>query len=191
MRRVNAPVLAGQTRRHFLQGCGLGLGSIALADMIAADEPRNLADPLAVRQPPLPAKAKRVIFIHLAGAPPHLDLFDFKPELLKRTDQNCPDELLKGKTFAFTSGVPKLLGSPQKFARHGQSGAWVSAALPELAKVADDLTFIKSVHSDQFNHAPAELLFLTGSPRQGRPSFGSWVTYGLARSRKTSPASSC
>jgi hypothetical protein len=114
-------------------------------------------------------------------------MFDYKPELVKRNDEPCPDELLKGKRFAFTSGVPKLLGTPQKFERHGESGAWLSGVLPELAKIADDLTFIKSMHSDQFNHAPAELLLYTGSPRQGRPSFGSWVTYGLGSESKDLP----
>ena len=126
-----------------------------------------------------PAKAKNVIYLHMAGSPPHLDLFDYKPELVKRTDQPCPDSYLKGRRFAFTSGVPKLLGTPQKFARYGQSGRWVSAAFPKLAKLVDDLTFIYSMNSDQFNHAPAELLLFTGSAQFGRPSMGSWLTYGL------------
>jgi hypothetical protein len=123
----------------------------------------------------------------MSGAPPHLDMFDYKPELVKRSGENCPDSLLKGQRFAFTSGVPKLLGTPQKFAQHGKSGAWISVALPELAKVADDLTFIKSMYTEQFNHAPAELLLYTGSPNQGRPSAGSWVTYGLGSESKNLP----
>src|SRR6185503_13069178 len=97
------------------------------------------------------------------GAPPHLDLFDYKPELVKRNDEPCPDSMLKGKMFAFTSGVPRLLGTPQPFSRKGKSGAWMSDAVPHLATVADELTFIKSMHSDQFNHAPADLLLYTGS----------------------------
>jgi hypothetical protein len=173
------------TRRHFLARTGaLGIGSIALSHLLdpqsAIANPQSTSDnPLAPRNAPLPARAKRVIFLHMSGGPPHLDMFDFKPELVRRTDENCPDSLLKGKTFAFTSGVPKLLGTAHAFARHGRSGQWFSDALPHLASISDDLTFVKSMHSDQFNHAPAELLLYTGSARQGRPSFGSWVTYGL------------
>jgi hypothetical protein len=174
------------TRRQFLRGGALGLGSLALASLVRAEAPRR-QDPLASRPPHFKAKAKNVILLHLSGAPPHLDLFDYKPELVKRTGQNCPDTLLRGQRFAFTSGVPKLLGTPQKFARCGKSGAWVSAALPELAKVADELTFIKSMHTEQFNHAPAELLLYTGSPNQGRPSAGAWVTYGLGSPGKDLP----
>jgi hypothetical protein len=171
------------TRRQFLRNSGaLGIGSLALATLMgesAAASPAVVINPLSPRQSPFPAKAKRVIFLHLSGGPPHLDLFDYKPELVKRHDQPCPDSLLAGKRFAFTSGVPKLLGTPQKFAQHGKCGAWMSAAVPQLSSIADDLTFIKSMNSDQFNHAPAELLLYTGSARPGRPSFGSWVTYGL------------
>src|SRR5262249_35137035 len=131
--------------------------------------------------------AKNVIFLHLSGAPPHLDMLDYKPELVKRNNQPCPDSLLKGKRFAFTSGVPKLLGTPQKFKQCGKGGIWISGVLPGLASVADELTVVKSLYSDQFNHAPAELLLYTGSPRQGRPSLGSWVTYGLGSESKDLP----
>jgi hypothetical protein len=179
------------TRRQFL---GSGLGSIALASLLRAEEnpsgsfgPLLAGDPLAPRPAHFTGKAKNVIFIHLSGGPPHLDLFDYKPELVKRNDQPCPDELMKGKRFAFTGNTARLLGTPQKFAQHGQSGAWISEVLPGLASIADELTFIKSMHSDQFNHAPAELLLYTGSPRQGRPSFGSWVTYGLGSESKDLP----
>jgi hypothetical protein len=174
------------TRRHFLRDGALGLGAVALASLNQAAEPSR-SDPLAPRPPHFPAKAKNIIVLHMSGAPPHLDMFDYKPELVKRTGENCPDSLLKGQRFAFTSGVPKLLGTPQKFARQGKSGAWISAALPELSKVADDLTFIKSMYTEQFNHAPAELLLYTGSPNQGRPSAGSWVTYGLGSESKDLP----
>lgn len=173
-----------KTRRHFLKQTGaLGIGSLALASLMDPQfvnaNPQSSENPLALQPAPQTAKAKRVIFLHMSGGPPHLDLFDYKPELVKHNDENCPDSLLKGKKFAFTTGVPKLLGTPQKFAQHGKSGAWFSEAVPQLASIADDLTFIKSMYSDQFNHAPAELLLYTGSPRQGRPSFGSWMTYGL------------
>src|SRR4051812_44806262 len=175
------------TRRHFFRESQVGLGAIALASLLADDAPASPApappsrveDPLAPRPPHFGAKAKRVIYLHLTGSPPHLDLFDYKPELVRRNGQDCPQEFLRGRRFAFTSGTPKLLGTPQRFARHGQSGAWVSEAVPQIASIADDLCFIKSMFTDQFNHAPAELLLFTGSPQFGRPSMGSWVTYGL------------
>ena len=128
------------------------------------------------------------IFLSMSGGPPHLDLFDYKPELARRDGQDCPASLTAGKPFAFTGGTPKLQGSPQKFRRHGQSGGWVSAALPRLALIADDLTFIKSMYTEQFNHGPAELLLTTGIPRTaGRPSLGAWVTYGLGSESRDLP----
>ncbi len=181
--------LAQRTRRHFLRDGTLGLGSLALAGLLtesssAAEGSRAPLDP---RLPHFPARARNVIVVHLSGAPPHLDMFDYKPELVKRNDQPCPDSLLKGQRFAFTSGVPKLLGTPQKFSQRGQSGAWVSDVLPGIASIADKLCFVKSMHTSEFNHAPAELLLYTGSPRQGRPSMGSWVTYGLGSESKDLP----
>jgi hypothetical protein len=177
------------TRRTFLKDAQVGLGSMALATLLAKDgqaapEPAN---PLAPRKPHFLAKAKRVIYLHLSGAPPHFDLFDYKPELVKRTGQNCPDAYLKGRRFAFTSGVPKLLGTPRQFKQYGQSGTWLSDAIPHLQEVADDICVIRSMNTDQFNHAPAELLLYTGSPRQGRPSMGSWVTYGLGSENENLP----
>jgi hypothetical protein len=178
------------TRRHFLRDSATGLGGLALALLAngkALAGTRSSANPFAPRPAHFPPKAKRVIYLHMAGSPPHLDLFDYKPELVKRTGQDCPGEFLKGRRFAFTSGTPKLLGTPQPFAQHGKSGAWVSAAVPQLATVADDLTFIKSMFTDQFNHAPAELLLYTGSAQFGRPSMGSWVTYGLGSETQNLP----
>jgi hypothetical protein len=144
-------------------------------------------NPLAPRAPHHSAKAKHVIYLHLTGSPPHLDLYDYKPELVKRDGQPCPDEFLKGKRFAFTSGVPKLLGTPRKYAQHGKGGVWLSDALPNLHGVADEMCVIKSMTTDQFNHAPAELLLYTGSPRSGRPSLGSWTTYGLGSDNENLP----
>jgi hypothetical protein len=178
------------TRRHFLRHCQLGLGGIALALLDgrpSTGQTGAASNPVTARAPHFARKAKNVIYLHMAGSPPHLDLFDYKPELLRRNDQNCPESFLRGRRFAFTSGVPKLLGTPQRFARHGRSGAWVSEALPQLAGIVDDLTFIKSMHSDQFNHAPAELLLFTGSAQFGRPSMGSWVTYGLGSESQDLP----
>jgi hypothetical protein len=123
----------------------------------------------------------------MSGGPPHLDLFDYKPELVKRDGQNCPDEFTKGRRFAFTSGTPKLLGTRRQFAQHGRGGIWMSDAVPALHAAADELCVIRSLNTDQFNHAPAELLLYTGSPRQGRPSLGSWVTYGLGSENENLP----
>ncbi|MFM9067599.1 MAG: DUF1501 domain-containing protein, partial [Planctomycetota bacterium] len=148
---------------------------------------RAVGPPLAPKLPPLAAKAKRVIYLHLTGSPPHLDLYDYKPELVKRDGQPCPDEFLKGKRFAFTSGVPKLLGTPRKFEPRGKSGVVLSDAIPNLHEVADAMCVIRSMTTDQFNHAPAELLLYTGSPRSGRPSIGSWVTYGLGTENENLP----
>jgi len=184
-----------ETRRHFLRNCPVGLGGVYLASQLGgaanAFEPKRFDDvpnPIASRKPNFPAKAKNVIYIHLAGSPPTLDLFDYKPELEKRTGEDCPDEFLKGRRFAFTTGKPKLLGTPRKFKQHGESGIWMSDALGNLPEVADELCVIRSMHTDQFNHAPAQLFLLTGSPRQGRPSFGSWVTYGLGSENENLPS---
>ncbi len=174
--------LEATTRRQFLGASSLGLGSLALSQMnaLAADVPAlPTENPLAPRKPHFPAKAKRVIYLHMSGAPPHLDLFDYKPELVKRDGQNCPDEYLKGKRFAFTSGVPKLLGTRQPFKQQGKAGIWMSDAIKPLHDVADDVTVIRSMKTDEFNHAPAELLLYTGFARQGRPSLGAWTCYGL------------
>ena len=173
------------TRRTFLRDVPLGLGGIALAGMLEGAEPRR--DPLAPKAPHFKAKAKNVIVLHMSGAPPHLDMFDYKPQLVKRSGEPCPDSLIKGKQFAFTSGVPKLLGTPQKFSQRGKSGAWVSDALPGIASMVDDLCFVKAMWTEQFNHAPAELLLYTGSARQGRPSMGAWATYGLGTESKDLP----
>ncbi|MDB5337994.1 MAG: hypothetical protein JWN70_3613 [Planctomycetaceae bacterium] len=187
--------LSLQTRRHFLQQSQLGLGAIALSALMgnsaSAAKPDSSIDsvinPLAPKAAPLPAKAKRVIYLHLTGSPPHLDLYDYKPELVKHTDEPCPDSFLKGKRFAFTSGVPKLMGTPRKFTQNGQGGVWLSDAIPNLHGVADEMCVIKSMYTEQFNHAPAELLLYTGSPRSGRPSLGSWVTYGLGSENENLP----
>ena len=177
------------TRRHFLRNCGMGLGAGALAHLLAPDSmgleaPKN---PLLPRKPHFKAQAKRVIYIHLTGSPPHLDMWDYKPELVKRTDQECPDEFVKGKTFAFTSGTPKLMGTPRTFKQYGKSGMWMSDAIPNFHEHADDLCVIKSMHTDQFNHAPAELFVHTGFPQPGRPSFGAWTTYGLGSENQDLP----
>jgi hypothetical protein len=179
--------LLGVTRRHFLRNSTAGLGGMALASLLARDLRADDENPLAPRRTHFKARAKNVIYLHMAGSPPHLDLFDYKPELVKATEKDCPDEFLKGRRFAFTSGVPKLLGSPRKWAQHGPNGTWISDALPNLAGVAGEMAVIRSMNTEQFNHAPAELLLYTGSPNQGRPSMGSWVTYGLGSENQNLP----
>ncbi|MEC9091709.1 MAG: DUF1501 domain-containing protein [Planctomycetota bacterium] len=189
---MNHPLLH-QTRRHFFQDCSIGLGGMALSTILAkesaaSDEIKiDRVQPLLPRRSHFTAKAKNVIFLHMAGSPPHLDLFDYKPELVKRTDEPCPEEFFKGKQFAFTNGRPKLLGTPHQFKQYGENGTWFSDAIPKLAELADDLCVVKSMHTDQFNHAPAQLMLYTGSPRVGRPSMGSWVTYGLGTENQDLP----
>ncbi|MEZ6055199.1 MAG: DUF1501 domain-containing protein [Planctomycetaceae bacterium] len=191
-----------RTRRYFLKEATGGLGAIALSTMLndaAKGESKTNAlldgrptlpgvdNPLVPKSPHYKAKAKRVIYLHMTGSPPNLDLFDYKPELVKRTGEDCPESFLKGRTFAFTSGVPKLLGTPRTFKQYGEPGIWMSDAIPHFHEIADEMCVVSSMHTDQFNHAPAELLIYTGSPRSGRPSLGSWVTYGLGTENQDLP----
>ncbi|MGE0606035.1 MAG: DUF1501 domain-containing protein, partial [Pirellulales bacterium] len=179
------------TRRQFLKNGQLGIGALALSSLLgggkASAASSEVSNPLAPKAPPLPAKAKRVVYLHLTGSPPHLDLYDYKPELVKHSGEDCPEQFTKGKRFAFTSGTPKLLGTPRQFAQHGQGGVWLSDALPHLHGVADNMCVIKSMFTEQFNHAPAELLLYTGSARSGRPSLGAWTTYGLGSENENLP----
>ncbi len=178
-----------RTRRHFLQQSTAGLGGIALSSLLAGETAAARPDdnPLAVHPTHFPPKAKRVIYLHMTGSPPNLDMFDRKPELLARDGQDVPDAFLAGREFAFTSGVPKLMGSPRKWSRVGKAGMWMSDAIPHFHDVADEMCVVHSMYTDQFNHAPAELFLLTGSPRSGRPSIGSWVTYGLGSENENLP----
>jgi len=203
-RRMIDHVLCRRTRRHFFADCGVGLGAMALASLSGGereagataepdgDSPGTLqpgeaaaraANPLAPRPGHLAARAKSVIYLFMAGGPSQLELFDYKAQLQKYSGQPIPDSFIQGRRFAFmdifTKEHPKLLGTVRRFARHGQSGAWVSALLPRLAEVVDDLAIVKSVATDVFNHAPAKLFVNTGTVQFGRPSMGSWVTYGI------------
>ena len=177
-----------RTRRHFFRDCAVGLGSIALTSLLQREAQGN---PLAPRPPHFPAKAKNVIYLFMAGGPSQLELFDEKPKLTALNGQPIPDEFLKGKRFAFmdtfSKEKPKLLAARRKFAKHGQSGATISECLPHLATVADDLTFIKSMQTNVFNHAPAKVFMNTGSAQFGRPSMGSWVTYGIGSESQSLP----
>ncbi len=178
-----------QTRREFFQRSNVGLGALALSmllerDGVAAAPSRN---PLSPRQPMFAPQAKHLIYLHMSGAPPQLDLFDYKPKLNELHMQDCPQSLLDGQRFPFIKGHPKLLGSPHKFARRGQSDAWVSELLPLFSERVDEVAFIKSMHTDQFNHAPAELFLYTGSARAGGAAMGSWITYGLGSESQDLP----
>lgn len=199
---VELALLQSKTRRHFLRNLGGGLGTIFLGTMAskfvpsaraagaenyALDFSRDAKVPLAPLPPQFPAKARRVIYLHMAGAPSQLELFEYKPELKRLDGQDCPASFLAGKRFAFISGVPKLLGSQYPFHQAGQSGQWISDRLPHIEKQADDICFIKSMRTDQFNHAPAQLLVQTGNPRLGYASFGSWVIYGLGTENQNLP----
>ncbi len=187
--------LEEQTRRHFIKKCSLGIGGLAFSTLLAGcnqnpgliNQPFASGNSLAPRAPHFPPKVKNVIYIHMAGAPSQLELFDYKPDLEKLNGQECPASLLEGKRFAFIRGVPKMLGPQAKFKQCGDSGAWISNYLPHLSTIADELTFLKAVQTDQFNHAPAQLLMHTGTPRLGRPSMGSWVTYGLGTENSNLP----
>jgi hypothetical protein len=180
------------TRRHFLQTCQAGVGAMALSQIMAraataSPETQAAENPLAPKRPHFPAKAKRIIYLEMAGAPPQQELFDYKPTLVKLNMQPCPDELLKNQRFAFIKGHPKLLGCPYKFQQHGQSGQWVSDLFPNIARIVDDIAVIRSMNTDQFNHAPADLMLFTGSPRFGSASMGSWITYGLGSESQDLP----
>ncbi len=179
------------TRRWFFKECGVGLGTIALHSLLqdtATAASSSVANPLEPCPAPFLGKAKRVIYLFMAGAPSHLELFDYKPQLAKFNGTVPPAELLKGYRAAFINPNATLLGPKFKFSRHGQSGLELSEVIPHLAEVADDLTVIRSMATDAFNHAPAQIFMNTGSQQFGRPSFGSWVTYGLGSESMDLPA---
>ncbi len=176
------------TRRHFFREAGFGIGSMALASLLEREaRGQDALNPMAPRRPHFAARAKNIIYLFMMGAPSQLDLFDPKPVLVKHHDQHIPEEIIKGERFAFIKGVPKLLGSPYRFARHGRSGAQVSELLPHLSTIVDDVAFVKSVHTNHFNHAPAQVFMNTGHTIVGRPSMGSWLTYGLGSASSELP----
>jgi hypothetical protein len=177
------------TRRWFFRQCSVGLGAIALGELLrqagqAAPAP---SDPLAVKQPHHEARAKRVVFLFMAGAPSHLELFDYKPQLAKYDGTLPPKHLIEGYRAAFINPSSKLLGPKFKFAKQGKTGTELSELLPHLATVVEDITIVKSMVTDAFNHAPAQIFMNTGSQQFGRPSFGSWVTYGLGSETRELP----
>jgi uncharacterized protein (DUF1501 family) len=188
----NRPDPLGITRRHFFQECGVGVGKIALAslltDALAGRASAASADPLAPKKPHFPPKARRVIHLFMAGAPSQLDLFDHKPALARLEGKPLPPSVIGGQRYAFIRPDAAVLGPQFKFARHGHSGAELSEMLPHLARVVDDVCLVRSVRTDQFNHAPAQIFLNTGFAQPGRPSLGSWVVYGLGAETRDLPA---
>lgn len=190
-------LLLHQTRRHFFSECFVGLGGIALGGLLdgralAAPALADARNPLAPKQPHFAPKAKRVIYLFMAGAPSQFETWLWRPRLAELDGQSAPDSFLEGKRFAFmeqfTKERPKLLGPQRRFRQHGASGAWVSEIFPHMASIVDDLAFVHSLRTENFNHAPAKLFFNTGSTRYGRPSMGSWITYGLGSESENLPA---
>jgi hypothetical protein len=188
--------LLDTTRRHFFGQCAVGLGQMALASLlrdgkIHAAESTQPVNPLAAKPPHFASKAKSVIYLFMAGGPSQLDLFEHKPKLVELSGKPIPESFMEGKRFAFMDSfsreVPRLLGTRRQFQRYGQSGRYVSECLPHLGRVADDLAFVSSVYTDNFNHAPAKIFLNTGSTRFGRPSMGAWVTYGIGSESQDLP----
>jgi hypothetical protein len=189
--------LLALSRRSLFQRVGTGIGSVALASLLGKDAPAesggttnppvDAVAPLAPQRTHFAPRARNVIFLHMVGAPSQLDLFDYKPELQRLDSELVPDHLWEGLRLAFIRKQPALLGTQFKFSRHGESGIELSEMLPHLAGVADELCVIKSLHTEHFNHAPAQLFFQTGFGRFGRPSLGSWVNYGLGSENSNLP----
>jgi len=174
-------------RRWFLKECSVGLGAIALSQLFGQDSAVAASDPLAMKAAHFRPRAKNIIYLFMAGAPSHLELFDNKPQLAKYDNTLPPAELIKGYRAAFISPNSKLMGPKFKFARHGHSGAELSELLPHLARVADDIAIVRSMTTDAFNHAPGQILMSTGSQQFGKPSLGSWTLYGLGSESQNLP----
>ena len=184
--------LLPSTRRHFFSQCSMGLGSVALASLMAEGKLQaapSPQDPLAPQRPPYAPKAKNVIYLFMAGGPSQLEMWDYKPKLVELNGEPIPQSYIEGKRFAFmnSSAGVKLLGTRRKFSRQGQSGRWVSDLLPHMARMVDDITVVNSCSTNLFNHAPAKLFMNTGSGQFGRPSMGAWVTYGLGSESRDLP----
>ena len=178
------PSLQNATRREFFAQCGLSIGTLGLASLLGRDvasaaAPQTLTNPLAPSEPHFPPKAKAVIYLFMAGGPSQLELFEDKPTLRKLSGEKPPESFTKGRRFAFLKGDETLLGPQQTFGRYGQSGAVLSDLLPHHRQIVDDVCFVKGMATDVFNHGPAKLFVQTGAPQPGRPSMGSWVTYGI------------
>lgn len=176
--------LQAMTRRHFFRDCQVGLGSLALMSLLSND---TRADGGILKQPHHKAKAKSVIFMFMAGGPSQLDLFTPKPMLNELAGKPIPKSFIEGKRFAFLKGTPNVLGTPHQFQKGGKCGMDISDLLPHHRGIADDVTWIRSMKTDVFNHGPAKCFINTGSPQFGRPSMGSWVTYGIGSENQSLP----
>jgi hypothetical protein len=195
--------LQGITRRHLFSQCAMGLGTVALASLLgdgrafgaggnpAAGGATPSKPTLPPGRPHFRARAKNVIYLFMAGGPSQLELFDYKPKLVELSGQPIPESFIAGKRFAFMDTFakerPKLLGTRRAFSRHGENGVYVSDLFPHTATIVDDITLVRSVATDVFNHAPAKLFMNTGSAQVGRPSMGSWVTYGIGSDSRDLP----
>ena len=175
-------------RRWFLQQCGVGLGAAALGHLLGPSTAAAAENPLAAKKPHFAPKAKNVIYLFMAGAPSQFELLDYKPELVKFDGTLPPAELLKNYRAAFINPNSRLLGPRFQFKQYGQAGAWVSELMPHFQGIVDDVTIVKSMSTDAFNHAPAQLLMNTGSQQFGRPSMGAWASYGLGSENQNLPA---
>jgi uncharacterized protein (DUF1501 family) len=179
-------------RRQFFGRCATGIGTAALASLLNPDAAAALdEDPLRLQLPDFAPRAKRVIYLFQSGAPSQLDLFDYKPQMTKMYDADLPDSIRMGQRLTgMTSGQARFPIAPSifKFKQHGQSGAWVSELLPHIAGIADELCFIKTMTTEAINHDPAMTFFQTGFQIAGRPSMGSWITYGLGAMNQDLPA---
>ena len=178
------------SRRWFLRECGIGLGKVGLASLLTEPFVARAAsiDPMLAKPAHFAGKAKAVIHLFMAGAPSQLDLFDYKPELFKLEGKPLPPSVIAGQRYAFIRPDAAVMAPRFKFKRYGQSGQELSEMLPHIGTIADDICVIRSVKTDQFNHAPAQIFFNTGFSQPGRPSLGSWVTYGLGSASKNLPA---
>ncbi|MCC9609538.1 DUF1501 domain-containing protein [Blastopirellula sp. JC732] len=181
-----------QTRRHFFRNCGVGLGKIALASLLAESSlgvsAADTVSPFAPKPTHFPAKAKRVIYLFMAGAPSQLDMFDYKPKLAEMEGKPIPPSVIAGQRYAFIQPDAAVLGPQFKFAKHGECGAEISDTLPHLAKVVDDIAIVRSATTDHFNHAPAQLFCNTGNGVPGRPSMGAWLSYGIGSEANDLPS---
>ena len=184
-------ILKRSTRRKFLQQCGTGMGALALGSLLNEKlfaAPAKDAVGAATPGTHFAPKAKNIIYLFQSGGPSHLDLFDYKPELIKRNGQKMPDEILKNIRLAQIGKDAALLGSRYQFKQHGKSGVWLSELLPHLSTIVDDVAFVQGFYSEAFNHDPATLFMNTGAQLSGRPSMGSWFSYGLGSENKDLPA---
>jgi len=183
---TNSPDPKLDSRRWFLQQCGIGMGGLAFHSLLGRDL-AAATDAMSPRAPHHKARAKNVIYLFMAGAPSHLELFDHKPQLTKFSGTPPPPDLIKGYRAAFVNPSSKLLGPKFHFGKYGNNATELSELLPHLATIADDITIVKSMVTDAFNHAPAQIMMNTGAQQFGRPSMGAWVTYGLGSESRDLP----